>query len=218
MTRKLALATTVLALTAGLLGCGAGDKETNVPPGLGPLADKRSGPEGTVFRLWRMIQVRSYQTAALEYDERVLDALSTPTVIGALEMQQLSLAATTPKVVSTERTPLGELVVVNALSKGKPVGRYSFLLGKSGGAWKVRYDTLLGDALPGYVQARVQRRIDPNADELSPRAIAAGERVSTTYRDLFAPRPLTPNTSQRPPGERSTPSEPGPPGAPGRQP
>jgi hypothetical protein len=173
---------------AGVLGCGADDDKTNVPPGLGPLAtNKRSGPEGTVFRLWRMIQVRSYQVAALEYDERVLDALGTDTVIGALEMQQMSLAVTAPKVIAADRTPLGVLVIVNAMSKGRPVGRYSFLLGRKGGSWKLRYDTLLGDTLPAYVQQRVQRRIDPNADQPSQRAAAAGQRAAKTYRDLFAP-------------------------------
>jgi hypothetical protein len=168
-----------------------------VPPGLGALPpDKRAGPEGTVFRLWRMVQVRSYQTAALQYDRRVLDAFGTRDVIGALALQQLALSVTTPKVISTDRTRVGTLVIVNAMSKGRATGRYSFLLGRRGGKWKVRFDTLLGDVLGAYVQGRVQRTIDPNAKEPSQVAAAAGTRASTTYRNLFAPRPLAPSGSR----------------------
>jgi hypothetical protein len=140
-----------------------------------------------------MIQVGGYQTAALQYDKRVLDAFGTRDVIGALATQQQALSVTTPKVVSTDRTRVGTLVTVNAMTKGGATGRYSFLLGRRGGKWKVRYDTLLGTALPGYVQQQVQRGIDPSANQPSPRAAAARERVSITYRELFAPRPSTPN-------------------------
>jgi hypothetical protein len=196
LSRKLLCLATALALAAGVIGCGASAKTSTVPPGLGALPpDKRAGPEGTVFRLWRKVQVRSYQTAALEYDKRVLDALGTRDVIGALSMQQLALSVTTPKVISTNRTPVGTLVIVNAMSKGRATGRYSFLVGRRAGKWKVRYDTLLGEMLGAYVQKRVQQKIAPNAKEPAPQAGAAGERASTTYRELFAPKPLAPTGS-----------------------
>jgi hypothetical protein len=197
LSRKFASVASVLALAAGVLGCGATARERNVPPGLGPVPPNRPGPQGTVFRLWRMVQVGGYQTAALQYDKRVLDAFGTRDVVGALAGQQQALSVTTPKLVSTDRTPAGTLVIVNAMSKGGATGRYSFLLGRRGGKWKIRYDTLLGSALPGYVQQRVQRRINPSANEPSPPAEAAGERASVTYRELFAPPPRTPTSSNR---------------------
>jgi hypothetical protein len=144
-----------------------------------------------------MVQNGSYQTAALQYDKRVLDAFGTRDVIGALSGQQQALSVTTPKVISTDRTPVGTLVIVNAISKGGATGRYSFLLGRRGGKWKVRYDTLLGTALPGYVQLRLQRRIDPNANEPPPAVARAGERAAERYRELFPPRPFRPSRSHR---------------------
>jgi hypothetical protein len=187
--RTVAAVATVLLLLSAAPGCSG--KSTNQSPAERALVTKAEitraadSPLGTVLRLWRSVQVGDVPSAAGFYDPRVRRALGFNNVVGALARQRSTLALLRPRVVSVSRTPLGSEVIVAATSGGSGVGTQSFLLRHGQEGWRVAYDTLLGDALPGYVQSEAQRRIAPESD-LSPAAIRAGERANGVYRTLFA--------------------------------
>jgi hypothetical protein len=63
---------------------------------------------------------------------------------------------------------------------------FSFVLRRSSAGWRVAYDTLLGDALPSYVQAKVQEQVAPGSQTPSPKAQIAAQRVGDEYRSLFS--------------------------------
>jgi hypothetical protein len=124
-------------------------------------------------------------SAASFYHPKVRSAVGLSNIIGVLAQQRASLSVLQPRIVSVTRTPLGIEVIVSARSGGSGVGLLSFLLRNAEGGWRVAHDTLLGDALPGYVQSAVQARVAPGSNAPSPVAELAGIRASDVYRTLF---------------------------------
>jgi len=182
----------IALLVASGLGCGADDRQDDTPAGLGklPAADRR-GAEGAVLRLWRLVQTGSLPVAVAQYDPKVVETLGARDMAGALARQQHELALLSPQIVSSEPTELGKLVIANAEARGRPVGRFSFLVGRTRAGWRVRYDTLLAESLPAYVEDRVRRQAGSSTKERSPRQAAeAGQRALEDFRGVFASGPL----------------------------
>jgi hypothetical protein len=136
--------------------------------------------------LWQAVQVGDVPSAVGLYDPRVRGAVGFTTIAGTLAQQRSALAVLRPQIVSVSRTPLGLELVVRASSRGSGVGVQSFLLRHGSEGWRVAYDTLLGDALAGYVQIRVQHQVAPKSNVPDPRAQLAGERATLAYQALFA--------------------------------
>jgi hypothetical protein len=73
-------------------------------------------PEGTVLRLWRLVQLGSYPLVLPLYDRRITDALGVDRIIGTLSLQREMALSHRPVVKSVERTRLGNLVSIEILS------------------------------------------------------------------------------------------------------
>jgi hypothetical protein len=189
---RVGIASAFLSLVAvGVVGCAG--KSTNETPTEEALVTRgeiaRSGgnsPPGVVLQLWRTVQVGDVPSALSYYHPRVRSAVGLRNIVGVLAQQRSSLSVLRPRIVSVSRTPLGTEVVVSARSGGSGVGLLSFLLRNAEGGWRVAHDTLLGDALPGYVESAVQARVAPGSNAPSPVAQLAGVRASEVYRTLFA--------------------------------
>lgn len=207
--RKAAIWAALLVAATSGLSCNDDDSDAadtkqapETPSGLGKLSEPSgNGPEATPLRLLRYVQLGSTPLAAAEYDPLVVQAVGSRAIMGALGDQRNTLSVISPKVVSSEKTARGTLVVVNVESKNRPVGRYSFLVGRVDGSWKIRYDTLLGDGLAAYVQSRTQLDIDPDAKKPSSEAAVAGREEAEAYRAVFAPRPFAGSGDAAPSGD-----------------
>jgi hypothetical protein len=182
---------TVIVLLAGV-GC-SGSSTSETPEEQALVTEKASSrattansPSAVVLQLWRAVQVGDVPSAVGLYDPRVRDSIGFTTVAGTLAQQRTALAVLRPQIVSVSRTPLGLELVARATSRGSGVGVQSFLLRHGSEGWRVVYDTLLGDALAGYVQTQVQHRVAPKSNVPDPRAQLAGERASLAYQALFA--------------------------------
>lgn len=145
-----------------------------------------SQAEGVVLRWWRGIQVGSTPTSILYYHPRVISTLGQDEITGALASQRPALAAMRPSVQSSLDTPLGVEVTVRATGAegGAPI-YYSVILERAGSSWRILYDSLLGDAIGPFVQAREQRRLAPQAKEPVAAAVQAGEDATLEFRNLF---------------------------------
>jgi hypothetical protein len=67
----------------------------------------------------------------------------------------------------------------------------------------VAYDTLVGDALPSFVQGDVQNRLGSNSRAALRTAQVAGARMAVRYRTLFlTPRSSTPKSQPTTSGRR----------------
>jgi hypothetical protein len=180
----------ITLLVAPGVGCGNDSRREDTPALLAKLpASDRRGADGAVLRLWRLVQIGSLPVAVAQYDPRVVETLGARDMAGALARQQSKLALVSPKIVSSEPTDMGTLVIANAEARGRAVGRFSFLVGRTRAGWRIRYDTLLAESLAAYVQDRMTRA--SGTAKRSPRAAAqAGQRALEAYRVVFASGPL----------------------------
>jgi hypothetical protein len=197
LTRRAALPPRILLMIGALLvlvaaGCsGSSTHETPEEQALvtakaSSRAAPAKSPSAVVLQLWRAVQVGDVPSAVGLYDPRVRGSVGFTTIAGTLAQERSALAVLRPQIVSISRTPIGLELVVRATSRGSGVGVQSFLLRKGSEGWRVVYDTLLGDALAGYVQIRVQHRVAPRSNVPAPAAQLAGERASLVYQALFA--------------------------------
>jgi hypothetical protein len=195
MWRAAGAASAAALAAAWLTGCGASSAPMPSGEALVRSADisrvSRESPAGVVLRLWRSVQVGDAASAASYYDPRVLDRLGFVDVSGTLAQQRSTLEVLRPKIVAESQTPIGRQIIVKADNKvggtrQNPVTLFSFALRPSLEGWRVAYDTLLGDALPSYVQAKVQQQVAPGSQTPSPKAQIAGLRAAAEYRSLFS--------------------------------
>jgi hypothetical protein len=193
--RAVGAASAVALVAAWLTGCGASGAPMPNGEALVRSADisrvSRDSPAGVVLRLWRSVQVGDAASSASYYDPRVLNRIGFVEVSGTLAQQRSNLEVFRPKVVSDSQTPIGRQIIVKADNKvggtrQNPVAVFSFVLRSSPEGWRVAYDTLLGDALPSYVQAKVQQQVAPGSQTPSPKAQIAGLRAGDEYRSLFS--------------------------------
>jgi hypothetical protein len=126
------------------------------------------------------------------YSDAVQNAIGVENIAGSLAQQRASLAVLHPRIVSVTQTPYGVELTVRATSKGSSVGIQSFLLRRGKDGWRVVYDTLLGDALPGYVENATQHRLAPGSTTPVPEAQVAGERIASLYRTLAVKKAAKP--------------------------
>jgi uncharacterized protein YceK len=147
-----------------------------------------ASPQGITLQLWRAVQIGDIPSAVVLYHAKVRRAIGDRNIAGALAQQRATVAVLGPKVLAVTPTGLGVEVILRATSEGSSVGIQSFLLRRDDGGWRVAYDTLLGDALPGFVQADVQNRLTPGSRAALREAQVAGARVAVRYRTLFLQR------------------------------
>lgn len=149
---------------------------------------RADSPAGITLQLWRAVQIGDIPAAVVLYHEKVRRAIGVGNMAGALAQQRSSIAVLRPQIISIKRTRVGVEVTVRATSRGSSVGIQSFLLRRGFNGWSVAYDTLLGDALPSYVESVVQNRLAPGSKGPLPTAQLAAARTSATYRTLFLNR------------------------------
>ena len=187
------IATTLMVLA--LAGCsGTSTRSTSQDNAL-VTADEvaqasADSPKGVVLQIWRAVQVGDIPSAVLFYHERVRRTVGVRNIAGTLAQLRSTVALLHPEIVSNSRTPVGVELTVRATSDGSSVGLHSFLLRQSEEGWRVAYDTLLGDALPSYVEGDVHNRLAPRSEKPPRAAQLAAVRITTTYRMLFLESPF----------------------------
>jgi hypothetical protein len=221
--RKSAAAILILASVGGLIACGGSGskKQSRVPtePSAastdtpGEKSEEPKSPRAAVSRLLEYLQSGAVLNAVLVYDTRVRDAIGTPNLAGTLATFQDVETGPKPIVLKVESTPIGSLVTVRWVAKTGPSTTSSYLVRRNGQRWVIVYDSRLAANLAGYVTARTQLAIDPNAlpGQRSPKATAAGQRAADKYRDVaLGSTPLqTRRTAMTSSTDASSPAAPG---------
>jgi hypothetical protein len=140
--------------------------------------EPRSPAARTVHEFWEHLASGSILTALDTYHPRVVASVGEETLSGALDLERHITLAYPLRVTSEEKQGTGTLVLVELPAKGQPAKKGSFLLRKD----RIVYDSFTADALANHVQQRVQRLIDPEAEEPSARAVAKGQEALQRFR------------------------------------
>ncbi len=188
-----------IAVTVGLGACAATDKDDSEPKPFQPMISAaeiarlpQSSPRAAVLRLWRYGQLGSAPNIVASYHPRVQAALGANNIAGAYAVRRTTLAASRPRITSSQATAEGQLLtlrITSTLRKGKPVPAAqklpvsfeAFLLRKDRGRWKVAHDSLLEPALVEY-------RLALTGGDSSSADLAAARRLAGRYRTLFLGR------------------------------
>jgi hypothetical protein len=143
----------------------------------------RNKPARAVLLLWFWAQWGSTPNVVATYDPRVVRAVGARNISGVYAWLRGTLVELRPQIVGEIRRRKNlSFVAVEARSATANPVRYAFLLGRTSGNWLIMHDTLLQDALPGYVAFKIDGQASANP---SRRAREQGERLADRYRDLF---------------------------------
>lgn len=184
---------TVAALICGFGFVGCGDEGAGVEPAAEPrparpsLAARRAmadpGSAATaVVRYWRSIQREALPLSLSLYAPSVIEAVGLDDFAGMLSAQRATVSNMRLNVIGYDSVGDGRLVTAEALPPIGPKVVHSFYVRRQDDRWRVVYDTLAGAAIGPYVQTQTQRGINPNARQLSTRAIRAGDIAAAVYR------------------------------------
>lgn len=157
-----------------------------------PRADRKNPPEGSpeaaALRSWGYYKTSTWPVLAAAYHPRVLRSLGSSDVMDALTVAGGSLQDAPTIDVKSKPTTLGSFVTLRVRYQDKPYA-ITYLMVRSGGRWRIAYDTLLANALPTYVQARIADLTGKRGKDPSQQAVNAGQEAARLYRRIFAPPP-----------------------------
>jgi hypothetical protein len=150
------------------------------------LADVGRYPDGSaaraVARILFWAQWGNIPGVLDAYDRRIVRRLGVAQMAASVGWVAPSLSATRPRVTGVTRSGRATFVGVELLTRNYAPGRESFLVARTGGRWKVVWDTLLARSLAGSVIARLAR--DPRNPSASVRR--AAQSAADRYRALGA--------------------------------
>jgi hypothetical protein len=115
------------------------------------------------------------------YNAKARTGVGLQDLANTLADQEVQLKGFRPVVTAVERTDLGPLVTLKAVGADERVLTYAYLLSRSGGSWRVRYDTFTQSALRNYVTTRHQNATKPGGKP-SGAALEAGVQAAERYR------------------------------------
>lgn len=156
------------------------------------LQDVERLPAGSPGRAVMMMlfwaQWGSPPNVAAAYDSGVMRALGVSSLVGTWESVRQSIVRVLPKIAverfdSTRREAFVGLELAN--TAGPPI-RQAFDLRRVGAVWQIVYDTMLDNALPGYVAEQLTP--DPAAKHVSAAGERAGIMAAARYRAYWAGR------------------------------
>lgn len=81
------------------------------------------------------------------YDDRIPEDVGSANVLGGLRAAASIINGGLPAVVRRRTTSAGELIVVRLLHAAGNDARYSFLMRRESGEWRIVYDSLLAEGL-----------------------------------------------------------------------
>jgi hypothetical protein len=142
----------------------------------------RGSPEAAVLRLWFLGQWGSAPSVVELYEPTVRTAVGASTMAGGYAVQRAVLLTSRPRIAYVTRTGLGALVGVEALRRGAPPLRDSFLLRRHGSGWLVLYDTVLERAFAGAQQ--FSSNPNPSA-EPERAAVREGHVAAARFRGAY---------------------------------
>jgi hypothetical protein len=190
MTRGVAAGLASLAALALLAGCG-GDKSVEPAQPAKPSEPSAAAKEAledpesaasTVVTYWRYLENGALPAALALYDPRVTQSVGVATWGGMLAGQQQQAAELELNVLDIEEIAGGTLVLAELVPDVGAKSPASFFLRQTRGRWLIVYDTFSAGGLVSFAQQYEQRQVEPYAEELSGRALTAGDRVAAAYR------------------------------------
>jgi hypothetical protein len=153
-------------------------------PGLMRLRDVRKARSGSasekVLELWYWAQWGSIPNIIATYDPTVVSEVGASDLAGAYSLQRSYLAAARPELVDESESDGFAFVTLRALRADDKPQSLGFTLRRTGGEWRVVFDTLLESALATYVQYR--NTPDPNSRNVPVAAVRAGIEAARKYR------------------------------------
>lgn len=196
--RRQGRAAVVVAVAAGLAGCGGSAAEEarrlqarSVLDGLSPIpryavtaAHMSRTPPASVERAflqhWSKMQVRPGPTAARSFEPGLRRVVGEDLLALALARQGGAYRSSRPRIISARRDEDEALVVYDRIDADATARESMTFARDRAGTWLIRHDPLLDQALAEAAEQRAQRALDPLAQRLLPAAIRAG----TTARGL----------------------------------
>jgi hypothetical protein len=189
------VAAALLVIGIGFAIAGSDDDETASTAGLAPplpliseedIANLRDGsPEQAFLEVWSALQFQASLQAVSHYDPGLRRFIGTGRLASALESQSPFYRNAEPQVERTVRE--GELVTLHyqvrdATGVKQP---HAVTFRELDGRLVIVHDTLATDALQTWEQNRVQQEVAPRADEPSPTAERAGQRLADRQAGYF---------------------------------
>lgn len=179
-----------------ITGCNGDDedskpaKRTEAPQSEGIDAQPNSAT-AAALDFFRVSQASGWPALARAYDQRVLQTLGAREMMDGLVSMGGDLQKAPVRAADVQETPGGadSLVTLTVRLRGEDVS-VSYILGQVGTRWRIRYDILLADALPAYVQSEVTDRAGRDGS-VPPQAVNAGREAVSVYRGIYAPEPST---------------------------
>lgn len=196
MRHGLRRATAAGVCALGLTACGG--SETSAPLAKQSIADQSKvlkrelvserdisavgagSPERAFLEYWSDVQYGNLRRALLAFHPELVDQITAGSMTAALRNALPFYRASKPVIERVIRE--GEDVTLHyyaaTQSSGAAAAPLSTTLRRIDGEWRIVYSSALDDELKIVAQAQEQARIRPGAQQLDPRAIAAGERAA----------------------------------------
>ncbi|CAA9491278.1 MAG: hypothetical protein AVDCRST_MAG85-1241 [uncultured Solirubrobacteraceae bacterium] len=180
-----------LALALPAAGCGG---DGDAPSATRPKAERPTAavvaaardPQSSVSvvkRYWRFVQDGALPGAISLYAPGVVRTIGAGTFAGMLSQQQQTIATARLNPLYVEAVADGVIVGVESLPPAGAKAKFSYYLRRGPDReWRIIYDTFSAAALQSFVQARVQRSVDPDAKTPSSKAAAAADDIVDRYR------------------------------------
>lgn len=193
-TARVGIAGLLCGLAFLAAGCSGSDEQASRSPQPGKGEAAPGSPEEAALDFFRLYQTSSWPVLAGGYDRRVVRALGARSMMDALVVGVGAVQKGTVRKVQTPWTAGPTVVTVTVRAQGKD-STVVYVLARSGETWRIRYDSLLAEALPIYVQTEVSERT--GQVEPSEAAVRAGAEAASVYRSLFSPKPRTGGALER---------------------
>jgi hypothetical protein len=116
------------------------------------------------------------------YASPVVHAFGLGAFAGTLDALREQTADMRLKVVKIQSVVRGSLVTAEALPTVGPKVVHTFFLRLQQSHWRLLYDTMTAAGVQQYAQTQKQRGINPNANDVAPGAVRAGDAAINAYR------------------------------------
>jgi hypothetical protein len=116
------------------------------------VATQRPGP--FVIRFVQDVRDGAGPAVLSDYDQSIVNRVGARNALGAIDTMATLTAGTQPRIARHRLTKAGELIVVSLVRTPRAAStRYSFVVRRGRGGWKILYDSLLAQGLQTYMVA-----------------------------------------------------------------
>jgi hypothetical protein len=144
-------------------------------------------PERAFLMYWSHLQYGAWSVALDYFEPELAAALDESDLVEGFKIQSSYLRSVKPILNSSVRSA-DQVIVRYRLKGSSTTAPMSLSWRRSGGRWRIHYDSRLDALVQSSVQTRVQNAIDPAASTPAAAALKAGLRAARRQSDYLAAR------------------------------